>query len=83
MNKQIFQRALVGLICAVTIGAEGDAAIVSADVVKKCVALTAKAFPPRVVGNPAAGAANGMGSEKRDFYKKCLADESKTEPPEK
>src|SRR5580704_8414463 len=33
----------------------GDAPAVTVEVAKKCAALTAKAFPPRVVGNPAAG----------------------------
>ncbi len=43
------------------------------EVTKKCNALTAKAFPPRVVGNPAAGSAKGGGKVRQDYYRKCLA----------
>jgi len=32
------------------------------EVAKKCDALTAKAFPPRAIGNPAAGSAKGTGA---------------------
>jgi hypothetical protein len=74
---------LVGLVCIVTIAAADEAAAASADVAKKCAVLTAKAFPPRVVGNPAAGSAKGTGSEKSDFYKKCIANEAKVQPSEK
>jgi hypothetical protein len=38
---------------------------VSVEVAKKCDALTAKAFPPRVIGNPAAGSAKGTGADQR------------------
>ena len=46
---------------------------VSADVAKKCAALTAKAYPPRVIGNPAAGSAKGTGAAEQQYYQKCLA----------
>ena len=43
------------LVC-IGVGATiGIAPAVTVEVAKKCAALTAKAFPPRVVGNPAAG----------------------------
>jgi len=81
--KLSFQGALVGLVCIVTASAANGAPAVSVEVAKKCAALTAKTFPPRVIGNPAAGSARGAGPERRDFYKKCLANEGKTEAPEK
>ncbi len=81
--KLSFQSALVGLVCIVTAAAASGAPAISVEVAKKCGALTAKSFPPRVIGNPAAGSARGAGAERRDFYKKCVANEGKTETPEK
>jgi hypothetical protein len=49
------------------------ASAMSVEVAKKCNALTAKAFPPRVPGNPAAGSAKGSGKEMQDYFKKCVA----------
>jgi hypothetical protein len=39
----------------------------------RCVALTAKAYPPRVPGNPAAGLAKGTAQSARDYFNKCVA----------
>jgi hypothetical protein len=56
------------------IGATSTAAsAITVEVAKKCDALAAKAFPPRVVGNPAAGSAKGTPQEQRDYFKKCVA----------
>lgn len=46
---------------------------ISLEVARQCNAVTAKAFPPRVVGNPAAGSAKGDGQAERDYFKKCVA----------
>jgi len=62
--------ALVALVC---IAVAPSASAVTAAVAKKCSALTAKAFPPRVVGNPAAGSAKGSGQDERDYFNKCVA----------
>jgi hypothetical protein len=48
-------------------------AAVTAELAKKCQALTAKAFPPRVPGNPAAGGAKGTGRSQRDYFNRCVA----------
>ena len=50
-----------------------DAAAVTAEVAKKCDTLVAKAFPPRIPGNPAAGTLNGSVRDQRDYFAKCLA----------
>jgi hypothetical protein len=50
----------------------GSASAVTAEVAKNCAALTAKAFPPRVVGNPAAGSAKGSGQSEQSYFSKCL-----------
>jgi hypothetical protein len=49
------------------------ASAVTVEVAKKCDALIAKAFPPRVVGNPAAGSAKRTAQSERDFFRKCVA----------
>jgi len=50
---------------------------VTVEVAKKCEALTAKAYPPRVVGNPAAGSAKGTGRDQQDYFNKCVANGGK------
>ena len=52
-----------------TIGASAE----TVEVARKCDALTAKAFPPRVIGNPATGSAYGTGLSEDDYYQKCVA----------
>src|SRR5262249_44725838 len=69
-----FGSALVGLVCiAVGCMNGGALAVTDAEVAKKCAALTAKAFPPRVPGNPAAGLAKGTAQSERDYFNKCVA----------
>jgi hypothetical protein len=50
-----------------------SASAVTLEVAKKCDALVAKAFPPRVIGNPAAGSSKGTAEAQREYFKKCLA----------
>jgi hypothetical protein len=52
---------------------------VSAGLARKCDALTAKAFPPREAGNPAAGSARGGGQSERNYFNQCIANGSKTD----
>ena len=70
--------ALVALIC---IAVAPNASAVTAEVAKKCNALTAKAYPPRVVGNPAAGSAKGTGQSQRDYFNKCVANGGNMDDP--
>jgi hypothetical protein len=68
----------------ITIALRTDSAgAVSVEVAKKCDALTAKAFPPRVIGNPAAGSAKGTGADQRAYYDKCVANGGKMPDPER
>ena len=62
-----------GLVCIAVGLMSGSASAISVELAKKCNALTAKAFPPRVPGNPAAGSAKGSGREMQDYFKKCVA----------
>ena len=45
---------------------------ISAEVAKKCKILRAQQFPPRQIGNPAAGSAYGSGHDKRAFFRRCV-----------
>lgn len=48
------------------------ASAITVELAKKCEALTAKAFPPRVIGNPAAGSAKGSGKDAQAYFNKCV-----------
>ena len=64
--------ALAGLICIALPLTPQGASAVTADVAKRCSALTAKVFPPRVIGNPAAGSAKGSGLAEQAYFKRCV-----------
>jgi hypothetical protein len=70
--------ALVALVC---IAVAPNASAVTAEVAKKCNALTAKAYPPRVPGNPAAGLAKGTAQSARDYFNKCVANGGNMDDP--
>ena len=63
---------LVSLICATVLVTSGANAI-TAEVAKKCQILREKQFPPRVIGNPAAGSAKGSWRDQTEFFRKCVA----------
>ncbi|HLH12817.1 MAG TPA: hypothetical protein VKV77_13200 [Methylovirgula sp.] len=60
--------------------ATSEAPTASADIVKKCGALAAKAYPPRVPGNPAAGSAKGTAKAKQAYFKQCVANGGNDQP---
>jgi hypothetical protein len=64
--------ALVALVCIGVGSMTGSSSAVTAEVAKKCDALTAKAFPPLVPGNPAAGTAKGTGQSEQTYFRKCV-----------
>lgn len=55
------------------------ASATSAEVARSCEALALKSFPPRQVGNPAAGISRGSVREQQDFFRKCVANGGKME----
>jgi len=65
--------AVAVLVCIAVGSVMGGASAVTADVAKKCGALTAKAYPSRVPGNPAAGSAKGTVQAERSYYGNCVA----------
>jgi len=72
-----FGSTLVALTCIAGGSMTNSVSAVTAEVAKKCEALTAKAYPPRVVGNPGAGSAKGTGQSERDYFNKCVANGGK------
>jgi len=64
----------VAVLVWIAVGSiSGVASAATAEVAKKCEALTAKAYPPRVPGNPAAGSAKGTAQAERSYYRNCIA----------
>ena len=55
-----------------------SASAVTVEVARKCSALAAGAFPPRQIGNPAAGTLNGTAVDKQNYYQKCVSDNEQT-----
>jgi hypothetical protein len=68
-----FGSTLVALVCIGIGTTSGSASAITAEVARKCDVLTMKAFPPRVVGNPAAGSAKGTGQSEQSYFHKCVA----------
>jgi hypothetical protein len=84
-GSPVLGKRKIGTIVVASIGlfdlvAPPSALAITAEVAKKCSALAAKAFPPRVVGNPAAGVQNGTYQDFRNYFNKCVA--SGGNPPE-
>jgi hypothetical protein len=76
-----FKGALFALVCIMTFASMTESALaLSAEVAKKCNELTAIAYPPLVIGNPAAGR-KGTAKERQDFHRKCIENGGKM--PEK
>jgi hypothetical protein len=53
----------------------------TAELARKCAVLTAKAFPARVVGNPASGSAKGSGRAEQDYFNDCIKKGGNIDPP--
>ena len=56
-----------------------QASAITAEVARKCNALTAKQFPPREIGNPAAGSTKGSGRSQHEYFNKCVASGGKVD----
>jgi hypothetical protein len=76
LRLPVFFVALASIALGMT---SSRAAAVTVEVAKKCEALTAKAYPPRVIGNPAAGSTKGSGRLQREYFNKCVANGGKME----
>jgi len=74
-----FVVVFVALTCCAFGASLNRASAVTVEVARKCQALTAKAFPPREPGNPAAGSASGTGRMQREYFNKCVANGGKVD----
>lgn len=72
-------RRLVGLACVLTLAAPATASAITAEVARACDAAAAKAFPPKQIGNPAAGSAKGTAKDRREYFQKCVANDGKVD----
>ena len=75
----------LALVCLAHLPTTRSAIAITAELARKCGALTDKAYPLRVPGNPAAGREHGTAKEVRDYFNKCVAnggnvDEQHVEP---
>jgi hypothetical protein len=73
LSKSKYAVLLLASLALIAGFAADRALAVSVDAARKCQALTAKAYPPRESGNPAAGSAKGSGSAEQAYFRKCLA----------
>jgi hypothetical protein len=64
--------ALTGIICLALLLTPQSVPAATAEVAKKCSALMAKEFPPRVIGNPAAGSTKGTPEDQRKYFRQCV-----------
>jgi hypothetical protein len=79
--SQVISRNLqrsMGLAFVLAIGAPVTASAVTVEVARACDAALAKAFPPKQIGNPAAGSA-GTAKERRDYFSKCVTNNGKVD----
>ena len=79
LDRKVLLAFLAASSCLIVHATEVRAT--TAEVAKKCQALTNVKFPPRVPGNPAAGSAKGSGLEQQDYFKACVANGG--QPPER
>ena len=63
----------LALVCLAHLPTTRSAIAITAELARKCGALTDKAYPLRVPGNPAAGREHGTAKEVRDYFNKCVA----------
>lgn len=64
------------VLIAVALGSTiTSASAVSVGVARKCSTLASEAFPPREVGNPAAGFLKGSARDKQGYYQRCVVNE--------
>ncbi len=68
-----FGCAHLALMFIAMVSMTSGASAITVEVARKCHALTAKAFPPRIPGNPAAGSAKGSGLAQQDYFNRCVA----------
>ena len=80
MRAGLKQKCAILVLISAGLGLSSDpASAVTAEVARKCSALTTKQFPPREPGNPAAGSASGTGRDQRAYFNQCVANGGKVD----
>ena len=72
LAKLRFSSVILASLC-ITVAPMTNAFAVTAEVARKCGALTDKAYAPLVPGNPAAGRANGDSHSIHKYFNRCVA----------
>ena len=75
--------ARLALVCLAIGLMSGSASAITVELARKCNAMVAAAFPPRQLGNPAAGSEKGSGRQMQGYFKKCVENEGKMPEPGK
>jgi hypothetical protein len=77
----ILGKAFVASLFVAVSSAPAAVSAITLEVARKCNALATKEFPPREVGNPAAGSSKGTAQAQRDFFAKCVANGGSVDKP--
>jgi hypothetical protein len=73
LTKLRYDTALLALVFLAHLPTTQGAIAITVELARKCGALTDKAYPLRVPGNPAAGREHGTAKDVRDYFNKCVA----------
>jgi hypothetical protein len=68
-----FRSMILVPVCFAVWAMTNSASAITVEVAKKCEGLATKVFPPREIGNPAAGSAKGSSQDRRNYFNKCVA----------
>ncbi|WP_245288095.1 hypothetical protein [Bradyrhizobium sp. Ec3.3] len=82
MEQQVIfsiSRKAIGFAFVLTLVAPATASAITAEVARACDAAVAKAFPPKQIGNPAAGSTKGTAKQQRDYFNKCVENNGKVD----
>lgn len=72
-------RKVIGWVVVLGLMMPPTASAITLEVARACDAAVAKAFPPRQIGNPAAGSTKGTAKERRDYFNKCVSNNGKVD----
>ena len=80
INHLKYQCLFAALISIALASAPSERAkAVTAEIARKCKALTDLAYPLRELGNPAAGNTKGTGRDAQNYFQNCVAHDGKTD----
>jgi hypothetical protein len=65
--------AAIGALACIILGSITNASAISADVAKRCTAVTAQTFPQHETGNPASRSGEVNGLSQHRYFQKCVS----------